>query len=196
MVFMPLFGPNPQPELDTDCCGPIKLISHKFLSWVDRPIRYFVEPVIVALNYAETLEYNAFYMVGMSGGGWATVLASALDTRIIGSFPIAGTIPLYARRRLKDVGDFEQWYPDLYKTANYLEMYVMGSSGEGRFQFQVMNLFDPITFAGSRHQAWESVIQDVVEELGKGSFSIFLDETTKEHTLSSISFQKIIELIE
>jgi hypothetical protein len=29
-------------------------------------------------------------MAGLSGGGWSTTFASAIDKRIAGSFPIAG----------------------------------------------------------------------------------------------------------
>ena len=34
-----------------------------------------------------------FVMLGLSGGGWSTTLASAVDPRIQLSFPTAGSIP-------------------------------------------------------------------------------------------------------
>ncbi len=63
------------------------------------PVKYFLEPVVVFLNYAE-IDYNYRHvaMVGISGGwgvGWTTTLAAAIDYRIESSFPIAGSYPFF-----------------------------------------------------------------------------------------------------
>ena len=61
-------------------------------------MRYFVEPVVLTANYALThLNYTRIYMAGLSGGGWTTTLAPAIDKRIVGSFPIAGSVPCSMR---------------------------------------------------------------------------------------------------
>lgn len=74
-------------------------------------------------------------MMGLSGGGWTTVLYAALDPRIMRSYPVAGSWPIYLRfASPRDWGDYEETIPELYKTVNYLEMYILGSYGEGRKQ--------------------------------------------------------------
>ena len=56
--------------------------------------RFFVEPVIRAVNYAtQVLGYKRVVMMGLSGGGWTTTLAAALDPRIALSTPVAGSVP-------------------------------------------------------------------------------------------------------
>ena len=52
-------------------------------------------------------------MAGLSGGGWTTTIASALDPRIVLSFPVAGSVPFAMRDEhpgdpYHDLGDFEQ----------------------------------------------------------------------------------------
>lgn len=40
-------------------------------------IKYFIEPVVLAINYATSvLGYKRIVMLGLSGGGWSTTLAS------------------------------------------------------------------------------------------------------------------------
>ena len=71
-----------------------------FLQWElqgDTPLRYFLEPVVLTANYAESLGYEEINMAGLSGGGWSTTVASAVDKSIKGSFPIAGSVPCAMR---------------------------------------------------------------------------------------------------
>ena len=74
----------------------------------DEVMRYFLEPVVLATNYAlDTLGYRRVVMVGLSGGGWTTTVAAALDPRISLSMPIAGSMPKF-RSAL-----YPHWVPDL-----------------------------------------------------------------------------------
>ena len=141
MAFsMPLLGMNNWPEsVPKDEKKPhnnLKYLESESFS----PIKFFLEPIVVALNYAtEKYAYNSIFMVGISGGGWTTTLYSAIDTRISKSYPVAGTLPLYLRKKENKRGDYEQRSAELYKIANYLELYVMGSYGKGRKQLQILN---------------------------------------------------------
>ena len=97
ILSMPLKGVN---------LGPGSNASHLetshwwFLQWErrgDAALRYFLEPVYLTVNWAKRHGYEKIIMAGLSGGGWTTTAASALDPRIDASFPIAGSIPCALR---------------------------------------------------------------------------------------------------
>ena len=71
-----------------------------FLQWEQRgdyALRYFVEPAYLTANYAFAQGYEQLHMAGLSGGGWTTTVAAAIDKRITASFPIAGSVPCAMR---------------------------------------------------------------------------------------------------
>ncbi|HEU0141841.1 MAG TPA: hypothetical protein VFQ79_19110 [Bryobacteraceae bacterium] len=59
-------------------------------------------------------------MTGLSGGGWQTIVLSALDERVFAAVPVAGYSSLASRiERPADVGDVEQNATDLLTIADY-----------------------------------------------------------------------------
>ncbi len=197
-LSMPLLGMNSQPEILHPQFGLIKLQSHNQLELIDdnddfSVMKFFIEPVIVSINYLET-EYNfeSIHMVGISGGGWTAVLSSALDDRIEKTFSIAGSYPIFLRNDPKNFGDFEQHHFELYKIANYLDLYVMGSYGKDRILVQIFNKYDPCCFDGDAFLTYQKPIKNTVDTLGLGDFKILLDDTHKEHKISDYSLEKII----
>ena len=118
---MPLRGPNNNGSIGTQ--------SHSwFESWEARGVhtmKFFVEPVVLAINYAKTLGYKRIVLVGLSGGGWTTTVAAALDPRIDLSIPVAGSLPFAMRTAHKgdpyhDLGDYEQLRArKIYDACNY-----------------------------------------------------------------------------
>ena len=92
-----------------------------FLHWEnqgDAALRYFLEPAYLTVNYAKAHGYEWIGLSGLSGGGWSTTVAAAIDKRINASFPIAGSTPCAQRNPVGqapgqvwtggDAEDFEQ----------------------------------------------------------------------------------------
>ena len=198
---MPLTGMNNQPVVDLSF-GKLKLTTHDDLMFIESdilsPIKFFIEPITLSLNYADKeFNFNSYYMAGISGGGWTTVLYSALDPRIEKSYPVAGSVPLYLRfNNLKNIGDYEQMLPELYKIADYLDLYIMASYGENREQLQIFNKYDPCCFSGTGYTTYENEIKKSISDLGKGKFEVFLDINNEKHSISEESLAIILKNIE
>ncbi len=194
---MPLLGMNNQPLVDTEF-GQMKLMTHDYFSFIESPnfspMKFYFEPIILSLNSVEeNFNFDNFYMVGISGGGWTTTIYSAIDQRISKSFSIAGSIPISLRTSENDLGDYEQTLPDFYKIANYLDLYVLASYGDNRKHVQIFNKYDPCCFSGNLFKNYENQIEITVLQLGKGSFQIYLDDTHYEHKISENALDIIIK---
>ena len=194
---MPLLGMNNQPIIDLEHFGKIKFTNHKQLQFLESsefsPVKFFIEPIGVSLNYLdENFNFDSYYMVGISGGGWTTVLFSAIDDRISQSYSVAGTYPIFMRSDSKNVGDYEQIIPELYSIANYLDLYILASFGDDRKHIQIFNKNDPCCFSGDLRGIFDNDIQVNLQELGMGHYEIFIDETHFEHKISEYSL-KIIQ---
>ncbi len=195
---MPLGGRSEHPRVFHERFGWIKLSTHEQFKLLSpphgHPIKYFVEPVVVALNYLESrYDYRRVSMTGISGGGWTTTLAAAIDPRIARSFPVAGSYPLYLRSASKrDWGDWEQTAPALYNVATYPELYVLGSYGNGREQLQILNAYDPCCFAGNGWQTYRDAVRTQVQVLGSGAFDVYADDTHREHAISRAALSQIL----
>jgi len=94
---MPFKGFNTNPKTVETSCGRVRLehgsasAYHDALACLPFPLRYFVEPVAIGLNYTRRLGYALTAMAGLSGGGWTTMLYAALDPRVQRSYPVAGS---------------------------------------------------------------------------------------------------------
>ena len=198
---MPLKGMNNQPVIETSDFGPIKFISHNQLPLLESskfsPTKYFVEPIVLSLNYIdENYDYDNYYMVGISGGGWTTVLYSAIDQRVSQSYSIAGSYPLHLRYEAKNLGDYEQNNPNIYRISNYLELYTMSSFGNDRKLVQLFIYNDPCCFQAELYEKFPygDIIQNRLEILGdEGKFSVFLDNSTNQHEISDHALGLILD---
>lgn len=197
-LAMPLEGANNRPVIEVEGVGRMRLQTHAQFAYLDAPLRFFIEPVVVALNYVgKNHRYELLAMVGLSGGGWTTTLCAALDTRLARSYPVAGSIPEVLRHSWLDWGDFEQQLPELPRAANMAELYLLGAYGRGRAQLQVLNRFDTCCFHGERHPFYESHLAARLAELGGGGhFSVLLDDTHRQHMLSDFALGEIARDLE
>ena len=195
-MAMPLLGMNNQPIVEIDGLGEMTLTSHKKLGLLEtdsfNPMKLFLDPIQINLNFLDK-EYNfkQYSMIGLSGGGWTTIVYSAIDERISDSFSVAGSIPFFLRVDSRDMGDYEQTNVELYQNVNYLELYVLSAYGDGRKHVQIFNKNDPCCYSGSGYETYELIIKDKMLQLGKGNFQIFIDDTHNEHKISNTALEYI-----
>lgn len=195
VVFMPMYGPNEAP-------WPTFPYFHWPMGYGETPersvIRYFLEPVIRGINYVEqVLGWKETFMLGVSGGGWTTTLAAAVDPRIEVSVSIAGSVPAYLRKPScpdKGAPDLEQVHPPLYAIADNIDLYVLAAEGRGRGHMQVVNQFDACCAAGLGYLTYLDAVRNVVNGLRNGGrYDIFLDATHTKHTISPHALEKGID---
>ena len=157
-------------------------------------MRLFLYPIQTNLTFLDKeYDFKQYSMIGISGGGWTTVIYSAIDERISNSFSVAGSMPFYLRVNDRDIGDYEQTNIDLYQKVNYLELYVLSAYGDGRKHIQIFNKNDPCCFSGNGSETYEFVIKDRILQLGKGNFQIFIDDSHKEHKISENALKIILK---
>jgi hypothetical protein len=190
---MPLGGDNARPVVRAGQMGRILLDNHDKFRLLEPPAglaeQYLLEPVPVALNHLAP-HYRSVTMVGLSGGGWTTILAAALDPRITGSLTIAGSSP-------PDIvrggvwHDFEQSDPALYTRFSYLDLYLLGAAGAGRRQLQILNEYDPCCFAGRAAETYRVAVAERARRLG-GRFDLMIDSSHDQHRISSWAMARIL----
>jgi dienelactone hydrolase len=158
------------------------------------PLRFWMEPPVVAINYAlAELDAVDVTMMGFSAGGWVTTVAAAIDDRIKASYPVAGTYPLYIR-----AGDEAkqsprpQYHAPMIRAANYLEMYALAADGAERRQIQILNRYDRCCYNGIKGRLYEDAVRDAVAAIGGGAFSVFIDESHPRHKVSSLAIKTIL----
>jgi len=167
-------------------------------------IQFFMEPVARTVNYlaAHHADLKEIDMVGLSGGGWTTTVYAAIDPRIVKSFPVAGTLPLYLRGAHYN-HDLEQYVPALYQVANYKDLYVLGAAGNGRLQLQILNRYDDCCFGEKEHtvgpppftqaiREYQHDVQNALSQLKKGTFALHLDQSAHYHQISTEAIDKVI----
>ncbi|SEE75182.1 hypothetical protein [Ruania alba] len=195
-VDMPLQGWN-SPDMDPPAAGgplPTDPASHERFAAYEGPdfcaATYYLDPVITLINHVAELDpLTEVATFGFSGGAWTTVLHAAIDPRVTLSVQVAGTWPFYLRphpAHHPNFGDWEQRresLPELYDIAGYLDLYVVGSTGAGRRQLQILNRFDPSCFPGVGHRSYAQPVRDRATLLG-GDWEVVDDATHGKHQVS------------
>ena len=206
---MPFKGMNSAPDIYSPQFGFIKNFGHNTFYLLESeelaPIKFFLEPMTAVANFVEReYDFGCLGMVGISGGGWMTILYSATDERICKSYPVAGKLPMFLlalppndrntnNRADKVVGDYEEFIPELNQIANFLDLSILGASGEGRRQLQVINEYDNLTYRGIAARYYEDAVSSVVESMESGSFKIFIDDTHTRHEISPAARSVILD---
>ena len=167
--------------------------------------RFFLEPVVETINWQRRRAPGGdVSMIGLSGGGWTTSMAAALDTRIAVSVPVAGSSPLYHRNADPGSrGDAEQIYAPLYDeniapdgsgggVATWLEIYALGGYGAGRRQIMATNFGDTCCFSGDFANDFKDLVAERTTELGAGAWEYYRDDTHAEHKISDHLLREIV----
>ena len=204
LIFsMPGKGMNNEPIITHEKFGTLKLNSHNHFELIENsdfhPIRFFIEPVVLTLNQIENdYEFKKFSMIGLSGGGWTTLIVSAIDDRIQESFSIAGSFPIWLRSDTRDYGDYEQTIPEFYQIANYEELYFLSDYGEERTLILFYNEFDSCCFSGTLYNKFPfgNSIKSKLSEFEKSNFDVIIDYGQIEHTISDNTLNTITSQIE
>ena len=174
--------------------------------------RFFLEPVVQDINYFKSITggLGDVSMVGLSGGGWTTMLAAAVDTRIKLSIPVAGSAPLYIQNHIGTAADAEQLYTPMYDeriasdgsgggVATYLEDYVLGAYGAGRRQIMITNEYEPVgLFPGTwvtdtiNGASVKGIVTAALANLGPGQWGQVYDSSQSNHEISPWTIDNVI----
>jgi hypothetical protein len=204
LIFsMPGKGMNNEPIIDHEKFGNFKLNSHDHFHLLEaknfHPIQFFLEPVVITLNQIEKdYSFVTYSMIGLSGGGWTTIVVSAVDDRISESYSIAGSFPIWLRSDSRDFGDYEQTIPEFYQIANYEELYFLSAYGDNRRLVLFYNEFDPCCFSGELYNKFPfgDMVKTKISKFNKGNFDVIVDYGQTEHMISESILGKITEYIQ
>jgi hypothetical protein len=157
------------------------------------PLSHFLNAYVSVVNYCEDhYAPTESVMMGLSGGGWATTVYAAIDTRIDKMISMSGTQPIYVNWQ-NGFGDFEQGFAavtpssinDIYNAAGrYLDLYAMCSYQRKYIQIQAR--YDPCCFGGKYYQTWADKTQQIVRKVG-GIYKHFLTQESCHCVGSKIS---------
>ena len=122
--------------------------------------------------------YDDIVMVGISGGGWYTLLLSSIITEINKSFSFAGTFP-FLIKMFGSFGDWEQIDSKIYKKYNYLDFYFLniidGSGNFSRHHSEIYNTKDTVF-----NDPAASLFKKLKDEtLSNENFTIYLVDSDK-----------------
>ena len=194
---------NNEPIIDHEKFGNFKLNSHDHFHLLEaknfHPIQFFLEPVVITLNQIEKdYSFVTYSMMGLSGGGWTTIVVSAVDDRISESYSIAGSFPIWLRSDSRDYGDYEQTIPEFYQIANYEELYVLSAYGDNRRLVLFYNEFDPCCFSGELYNKFPfgDIVKTKISKFNKGIIDVIVDYGQTEHMISESILGKITEYIQ
>lgn len=197
-LSLPLLGPNNRPTINLQRFGKFKFTQHEHFKLLDNQnfssIKFFIEPITTIINYSNNLKFDTKTIVGISGGGWATILSSAIDTRITNSYSIAGSYLFFLKsnKDRNNSGDYEQTEMGLYNITNYLELYLMSATGINRKHTQIVNIFDSCCFNGYACKNYNQILYIKMKEIQNCNFVIHSDSSHGKHIISKNTLNYIL----
>jgi len=190
----PGYGENQYPAANFPNFGWYTPSWDRILTLAENPIRFYVGPVVVTLNYAvKTGRYKVFDIAGFSAGGWTAGLAAAADSRLRHTYSVSGGYPLYLRAGSEAKQSAPpQYYGPLVHAANYLDQYVLAAAGPDRRFIQIFNQFDRCCFRNRLGELYEPAVGAAVDRVKNGGrFEVLIDESHADHKVSDWALDKI-----
>lgn len=106
--------------------------------------------------------------------------------------PVAGSVPIYLRPLTRSGGDYEQRVPAVYRIAEYLDLYLLGTF-PGRLQHQLLLVRDDCCFSGRFSDAYVEIVRDRARALSARIYELKYDADTPRHALSGLHADNILE---
>lgn len=185
-LSMPTFMPNPTPDILTVDGEQVEYVEHTYTGLDEdggtASACRFIEPVIVAINQAlvERPGYTVA-MIGHSGGGWTCEHVSAIDTRIVYSASVFGSLPWWDYTG----ADYEQNINNPIRDHGGMPIDRHTMRGQGRRAVNVVALLDD-AFPVAGHQIWMDAfgvdVQNRLDVFGGGEYAVWYDEAATRHS--------------
>ncbi len=173
------------PVTDTSSFGVLGLADQNVFFLLENatfsPLQFYFDPLVRSLNFIdEKYNYTSYHLVGMSSGSWFATVYPAIDPRIKTSHAVLPPLPFFiiTNSDSKTMRNYEYFHPQLYKIANYPELYVMASYGEGRTYTQLIDLSNPRRYNEGGYQVYGEEVAQRVRALGKGKFILGIFRST------------------
>lgn len=179
------------------------LFANLFTNWGSgSAMRVMIEFPLAILDYLKGLHlYTDYSCMGLSGGGWTTVMLAATTSEFYKACAVAGSMPIYARGPAS-ISDSEQEEPIFYSWSGYLDLYTLG--GVHSHLMNLYNRFDDCCFGGSTTSQylpdlvprtvgknWDQFLADYTAQIsatlitiGAGSFSTVVDDNANHHCIT------------
>jgi len=205
LLEMPIWGPNvsrnrnseeatlPSGELldltreDLGLHGAMEILEREYQ---ENMLKLFIQPVIDTNNYIyDKHDDPKVVMAGLSGGGWTTHVAAAVDRRIYKSFAIAGSSPYES---MMNEHDYEQNHELLNALGGYSSLYILAAGNtqdSAREHHHILNSKDNCCFNPTGKQwieknNWSEIINSLIRDRGlKGRYYLHIDESGDGHSI-------------
>jgi hypothetical protein len=172
----------------------------RFNDGYQSPLALFLLPVKIVVDMIYTTMNSLgqefqLLMIGRSGGGWTTAVYSTIDPRVHIAVPVIGLIPLSMRLSSEsphDIGDYEQFIPDLYDVVTYED--IMKAAGLHGSLF-MYNTHDPCCFRIEESSDLVQYLNDAAVRYEK-QINIWIDEDNLEHSISERGYEVLDEFLE
>lgn len=121
----------------------------------------FIQPVVDLASFVLSETGNQPIVAGISGGGWITHVASAVDPGIVTSIAIAGSLPNRG-------GDYEQSHESILGFG-YERIYALAATPLRRRHVHVLSYSDPCCFAQAKPEAWIESVHSEMRRIDSAS---------------------------
>ena len=176
--------------------------NHDTMACLPQRLRYFLEPVAVALNHtraASTTRHRDDRALRRRLDDGRLRRPRPARRR---SYPVAGSKPYHvtrarAARTIRRSAhemllDFEQRDAGLLSNRELPRaVRARRARGPGRKQLTINNVYDPCCFAGTHHREWAPDVRDALRRLGAGEYAALGDTTHRDHAVSPFALRAI-----